>query len=106
MEDLLPPEIIYRKKMGFPTPFRDWLMQPRSQPIYDALRDPNGLVASIVDNKALEVLIQRQQNGLEDATDRFWRLLNLQLWADVYLNGRREQVWEGLLPKVPVSMAG
>jgi asparagine synthase (glutamine-hydrolysing) len=105
-EDLLPKEIIYRKKMGFPTPLRDWLTQSRSQPIYDALRDPNGLVASLVDKAALENLIHRQQNGLEDATDRFWRLLNLQLWADVYLNGRREQVWDGLLPKVSVPVAG
>ena len=28
VEDLLPPEIIHRKKMGFPTPMRQWLMEP------------------------------------------------------------------------------
>ena len=26
VEDLLPREIVYRKKMGFPTPLRQWLL--------------------------------------------------------------------------------
>src|ERR1700691_676033 len=30
VEGLLPAEIIHRKKMGFPTPLRGWLMDPRA----------------------------------------------------------------------------
>ena len=26
-----------------------------------------------------------------DATDRMWRLLNLQIWGDVFLTGKRER---------------
>ena len=33
-EGILPNEIIYRKKMGFPTPFKRWLLQPEAGPIY------------------------------------------------------------------------
>ena len=29
VEDILPREIVYRKKMGFPTPLRQWLMEPQ-----------------------------------------------------------------------------
>ena len=29
VEDLLPRNIVYRKKMGFPTPIRQWLLDPR-----------------------------------------------------------------------------
>jgi hypothetical protein len=33
-------------------------------------------------------LLERHANGWEDATDRIWRLLNLQLWGDIFITGR------------------
>ena len=29
VEDILPHDILYRKKMGFPTPLRSWLLRPK-----------------------------------------------------------------------------
>ena len=46
VEDLLPREIIYRKKMGFPTPMRQWLRDRRAEPLYAAIQDRNGFLAS------------------------------------------------------------
>jgi hypothetical protein len=40
----------------------------------------------------------KHYRGVHDATDRIWRLLNLQVWGDMYLTGRREQFWDGLMP--------
>ncbi len=97
VEDLLPREIIYRKKMGFPTPVRDWLLDDRAQPLFDLLLDRNGLLAEYVDSAFLKNLIERQRSGVEDATDRLWRLLNLQIWGDLFLTGRGEKHLEGLL---------
>ena len=88
VEDLLPREIVYRKKMGFPTPIREWLLDPRAKPVYDALSDRSGFLASLLDRKPLESLIARHLNGTEDATDKIWRLLNLQLWGDIFITGR------------------
>ncbi|MGH9582482.1 MAG: asparagine synthase (glutamine-hydrolyzing), partial [Bryobacteraceae bacterium] len=99
VEDILPREIIYRKKMGFPTPIREWLLDRRAQPLYDALRDPAGFLASIVDRTALDSLIARHLNRQEDATDRLWRLLNLQLWGDLFLTGRRDRWWDGIITR-------
>jgi asparagine synthase (glutamine-hydrolysing) len=98
VEDLLPSEIIYRKKMGFPTPLSQWLLDPRAQPLYSLLGSRDGLLASLVDSKALANLLDGHRSGLHDATDRIWRLLNLQLWGEVFLRGRREQWREELLP--------
>ena len=92
---LLPREIVHRKKMGFPTPLAQWLRDPRAEAIYAQLRSPDGLVAAYFDRSELNALIGRHQSGKEDATDRIWRLLNLQLWGDLFLTGRREQVWAG-----------
>ena len=37
----------------------------------------------------VSALIDRHRAGFEDATDRIWRLLNLQLWGDMFLTGRK-----------------
>ena len=87
--------------MGFPTPLRQWLLNGRAKPLYSALTCRSGLLSSIIDNRVLENLISRHLNREEDATDRIWRLLNLQLWGDLFLTGRRER-WschDAMLPQ-------
>jgi asparagine synthase (glutamine-hydrolysing) len=98
VEGLLPNDIIYRQKMGFPTPLRDWLRQPKAAPLLDMLLDSKGLIGEYLHPETVRTLVERHRAGLEDATDRLWRLLNLELWGKVYLDGRREMP-EGLLPE-------
>jgi asparagine synthase (glutamine-hydrolysing) len=97
VEDLLPRDIIYRTKMGFPTPLRSWLLDPRAGPLFKLLLDRKGLLSEYIDLGYVESLIQRHRSHSEDATDRLWRLLNLQLWGDLFLLGKREAHGEGLL---------
>ena len=103
VEDLLPHDIVYRKKMGFPTPIRQWLMSPQAQPLFTALLDRNGFVAKYVSLDELRPLIERHLRDQEDATDRLWRLLNLQLWGDLFITGKRDQWWDGVLLEKPSS---
>ncbi len=88
VEDLLPHDIVYRTKMGFPTPIRTWLRGPKAAPLLARLRDSGGLLADWVDRGAMDALLERHHRGAEDATDRIWRLLNLQLWGDMFLSGK------------------
>lgn len=104
VEDVLPRDIIYRKKMGFPTPLRQWLLDGRAEPLFALLLDRKRLLAEYVDLEFVENLIGRQRSGIEDATDRIWRLLNLQLWGDLFFTGRAEEHSEGLLRK-PASVS-
>ena len=97
IEGLVPHEIIYRKKMGFPTPLRQWLRDPRADRLFQIIRARDGLLASYIDPTALDNLLHLQVSGREDATDRIWRLLTLQLWGDMFLTGKREERWEGLM---------
>ncbi len=103
VRDLLPRRIIHRKKMGFPTPLRQWLLGASAEPLYQTLRSRDGLLAAYLDPQQIETLIERHRSGFEDATDRIWRLLNLQIWGDLFLTGRREQVWNGLAAKQPLQ---
>jgi len=91
VEDLLPHDIIYRTKMGFPTPVRSWLGSAKAAPLLARLQDPNGLLAEWVDPVAMNALLARHGQGAEDATDRIWRLLNFQLWGDMFLSGKEPE---------------
>jgi asparagine synthase (glutamine-hydrolysing) len=97
VEDLLPHDIIYRTKMGFPTPLRQWLLEPRAETLFTLLRDRKGVLADYLNMAEVDALITRHRNGVEDATDRIWRLLNLQVWGEIHLKGNRDRWWEGLL---------
>jgi asparagine synthase (glutamine-hydrolysing) len=97
VEDLLPRSITYRTKMGFPTPLRRWLLEPQAQPLLALLEDPGGILAAYTDRAQMRTLVERHVAGREDATDRIWRLINLQIWGDVFLTGRRGRWTEGLL---------
>jgi Asparagine synthase (glutamine-hydrolyzing) len=108
VEDLLPAEVVHRKKLGFPTPLRQWLLHPESERLYMSLTNRSGFLQSIVRSKPLEDLIFRHRNGIEDATDRLWRLLNLQLWGELFLNGgskRSLDDWPYSAREQPVSFA-
>jgi asparagine synthase (glutamine-hydrolysing) len=95
--DLLPESIIYREKMGFPTPFESWLLQDSARVLANYLLDPEGVLASFVNLAYVEDLLHKHNRRLHDATDRIWRLLNLQVWGDMYLTGRRQQLWDGII---------
>ena len=103
VEDVLPHDIVYRTKMGFPTPLRAWLMDKRAKPVFEMLRDKSGLLASLIDPARLELLLEQHQAGRIDGTDRLWRLLNLQLWGEMYLTGRRDRWWQGMMTTPGVS---
>jgi asparagine synthase (glutamine-hydrolysing) len=93
--DLLPADLLHRPKMGFPTPLRPWLLEPGARHLLDSLRDSDGLLAEYTDRAALEGLISRHCQNQEDATDRLWRLLNLQMWGDLFVTGKRERWMTG-----------
>ncbi len=96
-EDLIPHDVIYRPKMGFPTPLRRWLREDFAAPVFGLLRKRDGLLAELLDREMLDILIEGQTAGAVDATDRLWRLLNLQIWGEVYLKGRGPLDWDELV---------
>jgi asparagine synthase (glutamine-hydrolysing) len=94
VEDLLPQATLTRKKMGFPTPLKNWLLDPRANPLYAKLLEPQGFLSSYLDMSRVKTLIERHRSRKIDATDRIWRLLNLQYWGEIFLSGRDQ--WQHL----------
>ena len=80
MEDLLPPSILYRPKLGFPTPWSRWLAGPRLNVIRKLLLEPRSTDRGFFKPSAIERLFEEHRAGYRDHYDRIWRLLNLELW--------------------------
>lgn len=87
VEDLLPHSILYRPKQGFPTPWSGWLAGPRLETIRDMLLEPRSLNRGYFRREAIEQLFSEHRAKHRDNYDRIWRLLNLELWHRVCLEG-------------------
>ena len=82
VEDLLPPSIVYRRKMGFPTPLRGWLLEPGAKPWLDRLTAPGNFLSNYLDIAAVRRMRENHERGFKDSTDSLWRLLNFEIWAE------------------------
>jgi asparagine synthase (glutamine-hydrolysing) len=87
VEDLLPREIVCRKKMGFPTPWAYWLAGPQLDSIELTLTENRTLARGWFRPEALRRLFAEHRGGRRDNGNRIWRLLNLELWMRVCLEG-------------------
>ena len=59
VEDLIPHEIIYRKKMGFPTPITAWLLREEASFVREYLRDPEGILAAYTNSAYVNELTRQ-----------------------------------------------
>jgi asparagine synthase (glutamine-hydrolysing) len=87
VNDLLPQSILYRRKLGFPTPWSGWLAGPRLETIRQFLLEPRSLDRGYFRREAIETLFNEHRAKHRDNYDRIWRLLNLELWHRVCLEG-------------------
>jgi asparagine synthase (glutamine-hydrolysing) len=87
VQDLLPHEILYRKKLGFPTPWSRWLKGPQLQEIRELLLETRSMDRKLFKRAAIERLFDEHKGGHVDHYDRIWRLLNLELWHRVCVEG-------------------
>ncbi|HEY3973280.1 MAG TPA: asparagine synthase (glutamine-hydrolyzing) [Candidatus Sulfotelmatobacter sp.] len=87
VEDLLPADIVYRKKMGFPTPWAYWLAGPQLEEIERLLTDSRSTARNLFRIETIRRIFAEHRAGRRDHGNRIWRLLNLELWQRVFLDG-------------------
>jgi asparagine synthase (glutamine-hydrolysing) len=85
--DLLPASILHRAKLGFPTPWSGWLAGPQLNDIENLLLAPRSLDRDLFNAAAVQRLFQEHRTGYRNHDDHIWRLLNLELWHRVCLEG-------------------
>jgi len=80
VEDLLPTSIIYRKKMGFPTPWAYWLAGPQLDRLEQMLLEPRATGRRLFKSEAIRQLFAEHRAKHRDQGNKIWRLLNLETW--------------------------
>jgi asparagine synthase (glutamine-hydrolysing) len=87
MEDLLPKPVIYRKKMGFPTPWDHWLAGPQLDDLERMLLEPRSTERGLFNAEAVRRLFAEHRVKSRDHGNRIWRLLNFELWQRIMIDG-------------------
>jgi asparagine synthase (glutamine-hydrolysing) len=87
-ERWLPPEIIHRKKQGFPMPVSLWLRNEARPFVRDVL-SPSALRRRGLFNPVfVEKLIEQHENGFADHSSLLWGLVSVELWQRVFMDSR------------------
>jgi asparagine synthase (glutamine-hydrolysing) len=73
--------------MGFPTPWAYWLAGPIQESLRRLLMEPRTLARGLFQGEGVERLFAEHMAGRRDNGNRIWRLLNLELWFRVCLEG-------------------
>jgi asparagine synthase (glutamine-hydrolysing) len=86
LEEVLPREVVWRKKAGFGAPIRSWL-RGALRPLVDEL-----LSGEVISKRGLfrpeevQRVIQLNLSGREDLNLQVFQLLNLELWQRQFMD--------------------
>ena len=86
MKDILPGEILRKKKQGFGLPIAVWLRSDRAfqTMVKDTLFDAGARVGRLLQSAFIERLIAEHEEGSWDHADYVWRLFVLEMWLRRY----------------------
>jgi asparagine synthase (glutamine-hydrolysing) len=87
LRDLVPREILTRRKMGFPVPVGRWLRKPFWPVVEEFVLSPRALSRGVFQPAVLRRLAEDHRAGLVPHSDRLWLLVNLEIWQRIFLDG-------------------
>lgn len=85
--DLLPPEIVRRKKMGFGMPLDTWFRAGLRDYLMEMLEGRERRLTEWIEPRFIASLIDRHQSGASNLGLQLWLLLTLEIWL------RRREEW-------------
>jgi len=87
LRDLVPREILTRKKMGFPVPLGRWLRGPYRSVVEEFVLGPRTLQRKLFQPSELMRLVEEHRTGTRNHAVRLWLLVNLEVWQRIFLDG-------------------
>ncbi|RNE49515.1 asparagine synthase (glutamine-hydrolyzing) [Corynebacterium alimapuense] len=87
MEQIVPPHVLHRKKLGFPVPMRHWLAGDElfgwaQQTINESQTD------EIFNRKAVLEMLREHRDGVSDHSRRLWTVLAFMIWHGIFVEHR------------------
>lgn len=84
MEDILPAEILQRKKKGFGIPIAKWIKGPLKELFMEVLSNDRIRREGFLNPQYVEKLLQDHLQNRRDNRKQLWTLLVWELWQDRY----------------------
>lgn len=88
LKDTLPDSILFRKKRGFGAPMGAWLKEELSGLMNSLLNKVTVESRGLFNWPVIEKVINDHNTSKEDHTDHLSALMNLEIWCQLYLDGR------------------
>jgi asparagine synthase (glutamine-hydrolysing) len=86
MRNVLPPEILTRKKMGFPVPINAWFRGQFRRVVDEYVLSPRAIERKIFNEAYARELVSRHVAG-ENHGERLWMLINMEIWHRRFIDG-------------------
>jgi asparagine synthase (glutamine-hydrolysing) len=86
VKDLVPKEILNRKKQGFGLPIRKWLNTELREVLQDTLSHDSLKRRGLFDPKGVHDLMNRDSHGKIDATFVLFSLMSIEVWCREFLD--------------------
>ena len=88
LADLLPADILDRKKRGFGTPMGAWLKRDLAPVLRQLLSPESVRRRGLFRHDVIAGLMADHESNRSDGTDGLLSLMNLEIWSRIYLDGR------------------
>lgn len=86
MKGILPDEILYRPKMGFPVPVGNWFRNEFKNVVDEYVLSERSLSRGIFNPDFVREIVRKHQAG-ENHDERIWHLLNFEIWQRQFFDG-------------------
>jgi asparagine synthase (glutamine-hydrolysing) len=87
VEQILPHDVIWRRKAGFGAPVRSWLRGQLRPMVDDLLSDERLRARGIFEPSGIREIIDANTSGREDYSLQIFQLLNFELWMQQFIDG-------------------
>ena len=96
LRDLVPREILTRRKMGFPVPVNRWFRNRFWPVVREFVLGPRALERGLFQEPFLRRLAEEHRAGTWEHGLRLWLLVNLEIWQRIFVDG--EEVADVMRP--------
>ncbi|GAB3589971.1 Putative asparagine synthetase [glutamine-hydrolyzing] [Corynebacterium faecale] len=87
LEQIVPPHVLHRKKLGFPVPMRHWLA---GDELFGWAQDTinESQTDDIFNKKAVLEMLNEHRAGVSDHSRRLWTVLAFMVWHGIFVENR------------------
>jgi asparagine synthase (glutamine-hydrolysing) len=87
LEEILPRDVLYRRKRGFGAPVTQWFRGKKSNLLEEKVMNSRMRARNFLDYDFVARLFDEHRRGARDWGFQLWALLNLSLWYERWIDG-------------------